>query len=418
LDGAGINPAMRARHGGFQRTSERSFIISIRILPKSREGEIFKRFLRVGAMAPLGRMRVDNDSSDIRVWDFRTVNIAAKIGSLPHMRDRSKSPFDARTNRRSRTILIAAGLACAVLGGAAGEAASAECKPSRFRPPYYIQTMGPCLFDQAILSFQGQPAEQARCLMRGMDQSRNLAPPMETLPSALALRVGTESGLPSREVLSTFLSKQDLEWDFAAYLWTPVSRAHNDNPSAPLARYFVIHDTSGPNYGHRSFPGDVDGGSKINNLSEFKCSDGWGKAHVVINRSGAMLLSHELSIPWRETKFEQAANFAGALKGLFLHIELIQPRRAAAGRGRRNDAASPNPAFTAAQYDRLALVYVVASVRSGHWLIPAFHAALDANIRNGHDDPLNFDTESFANSLEAVVKKLQVPDDEIQAADR
>ncbi len=131
-----------------------------------------------------------------------------------------------------------------------------------------------------------------------------------------------------------------------------------------------------------------------------------------------MLLSHELSIPWRETKFEQAANFAGALKGLFLHIELIQPRRAAAGRGRRNDAASPNPAFTAAQYDRLALVYVVASVRSGHWLIPAFHAALDANIPNGHDDPLNFDTESFANSLEAVVKKLQVPDDEIQAADR
>ena len=254
--------------------------------------------------------------------------------------------------------------------------------------------------------------------MRGMDQSRNLAPPMETLPSALALRVGTESGLPSREVLGTFLSKQDLEWDFAAYLWTPVSRANNDDPSAPLARYFVIHDTSGPNYGYRSFPGDVDGGSKINNLSEFKCSDGWGKAHVVINRSGAMLLSHELSIPWRETKFEQAANFAGALKGLFLHIELIQPRRAAAGHGRRNDAASPNPAFTAAQYDRLALVYVVASVRSGHWLIPAFHAALDANIRNGHDDPLNFDTESFANSLEAVVKKLQVPDDEIQAADR
>jgi hypothetical protein len=69
LDGAGINPAMRARHGGFQRTSERSFIISIRILSKSREGEIFKRFSRVGAMAPLGRMRVDNHSSGIRVCD-------------------------------------------------------------------------------------------------------------------------------------------------------------------------------------------------------------------------------------------------------------------------------------------------------------------------------------------------------------
>ena len=124
----------------------------------------------------------------------------------------------------------------------------------------------------------------------------------------------------------------------------PVSRANNNDPDAPLARYFVIHDTSGPNYGHRSFPEDVDGGSKINNLAEFTCSDGWGKAHVVINRSGSMLLNHELSIPWRETKFEQAANFAGALKGLFLHVELIQPRRAAAGH--RNNAASPTPAFT------------------------------------------------------------------------
>ena len=87
--------------------------------------------------------------------------------------------------------------------------------------------------------------------------------------------------------------------------------------------HFVIHDTSGPNYGRRSFPEDIDGGSRINSLTNFKCSDGWGKAHVVINRSGSMLLNHELCIPWRETKFEQAANFAGALKGLFLHVELI-----------------------------------------------------------------------------------------------
>jgi hypothetical protein len=125
------------------------------------------------------------------------------------------------------------------------------------------------------------------------------------------------------------------------------------------------------------------------------------------------LLSHELDIPWRETKFEQAANFSGALKGLFLHVELIQPRRS--GRGRYNDAQSPDPAFTSAQYDRLALVYVIASVRAQRWLIPAYHAALDADIRNGHDDPLNFDPESFAESIEALVKKLQPPD-EVRAA--
>jgi hypothetical protein len=126
-------------------------------------------------------------------------------------------------------------------------------------------------------------------------------------------------------------------------------------------------------------------------------------------------LAHDYSIPWRETKFEQAAEFGGALKGLFLHNEMIQPRRSAPGRGRRNDARSPDPAFTAAQYDRLALLYVIASVRAERWLIPAFHAAIDAQIANGHDDPLNFNIESFATSLDGLITKLGIPD-QVQAA--
>ena len=120
-------------------------------------------------------------------------------------------------------------------------------------------------------------------------------------------------------------------------------------------------------------------------------------------------------MPWRETKFEQAAEFGGALKGLFVHNELVQPRRSAPGHGRNNDAQTPDPAFTAAQYDRLALLYMIASVRAERWLIPAFHAALDAEIPNGHDDPLNFDIEHFANSLDRLVEKLERPG-EIQAA--
>src|SRR3984957_10562515 len=356
----------------------------------------------------------------LKFLGLRALAGAAHIDSiLPKRTGRiwKTSLLGAGVTPTARRGLLAAGLACVLLGIAAPAAWSHECKPGHFRAPYFIKTMGRCTFDPATLSFQGEPAEQARCLMRGMDQSRNLAPPLESLPHALADRVGTDTGLPSREALSTFLSKLDLEWDFAAYLWLPISRANDNDPNAPMARYFVIHDTSGPNYGRRSFPDEIDGGSRINSLTNFKCSDGWGKAHVVINRSGGMLLNHDLGIPWRETKFEQAANFSGALKGLFLHVELIQPRRAAAGHSRHNDAQSPNPAFTAAQYDRLALLYVIASVRSKHWLIPAYHAALDADIRNGHDDPLNFDPESFANSLEAVVKNLQPPD-EMQAADR
>jgi hypothetical protein len=311
---------------------------------------------------------------------------------------------DCCRDRRAGPIAI--GLAGAMLGLTATAAWSVDCKPHRFRPPFFVNTMGPCVFDPASLSFQGEPAQQAQCLMRGMDRSRNLAPASESLPAALMSRVGQDTGLPSREVLSAYLSKQNLEWDFAAYLWQPLSRARDDDPDAPMARYFVIHDTSGPNFGRRPFPSNIDGEAGFNKLADFKCDDGWGKAHVVVNRAGEMLLDHELSVPWRETRFEQAANFSGALKGLFLHVELIQPRKSA-GRGWRNDAQSPDPAFTAEQYDCLALVYVIASVRAERWLIPAFHAALDADIRNGHDDPLNFDIDGFAASLDKLMTTLQ-----------
>ena len=309
-----------------------------------------------------------------------------------------------RAGVRLNGSVIATVLAGASLLMSIQTAIGAGCKPGHFRAPYFIKSMGACAFDPDTLSFAGTPAEQSMCLMRGMDVTRNLGPTLPSLPPALASRVGQSSGLPSREALSGYLSKQGLEWSFAAYLWQPLSRARDNDPDAPMARYFVIHDTSGPVYGHRSFPDDIDSNPRINNLQSFVCSDEWGKAHVVINRLGDMLLDHELSTPWRETKFEQAAEFGGALKGLFLHTEMIQPRRAGP-HGR--DASSPDPAFSPAQYDRLALLYVTASVRAGQWLIPAFHSALDSEIRNGHDDPLNFSVESFAASLQTVVDKVE-----------
>jgi hypothetical protein len=314
--------------------------------------------------------------------------------------------------RASVTIhggLLAAGLTCAMLIGSLHAAFGESCKPRRPLPTIVLTDMGACQFDLQAMSFAGAPTDQAKCLMRGVDATRNLAPPSPSLPPALASRIGENIGLPSREALSSFLSKQDLEWDFAAHLWQPVSRARDNDPDAPPARYFVIHDTSGPNYHRRDFPDDIDVSPKLNNLKNFVCQDGWGKAHVVVNRSGDMLLDHDFAIPWRETKFERAVNFAGALKGLFLHTELIQPRQSAAGHGWRNDARTPDPAFSAAQYDRLALLYVIASVRADEWLIPAFHAAIDAKIPNGHDDPLNFDIQSFADSLDRLIEKLKAP---------
>jgi hypothetical protein len=297
-----------------------------------------------------------------------------------------------------------------VLSVASHSALGEGCKPRRSLPTVTLKNMGPCAFAAETMSFDGDPQQQAKCLLRSIDQTRNLGPTLENLPDAIASRAGHGSGLPTREVLSSFLSGQNLEWDFAAYLWRPLSRGHDNDPAAPTARYFVIHDTSGPNFRGRAFPADVDANPKINNLTHFRCSDGWELAHVLVNRSGDMLLGHDFSMAWRATKFERAKQFNGALKGLFVHTELIQPRRREPGLGRGNDAQTPTPAFTAAQYDRLALLYIIASVRADEWLIPAFHAAIDAGIPGGHDDPLNFDIGAFARSIETIMGRVQKPE--------
>ena len=41
--------------------------------------------------------------------------------------------------------------------------------------------MGECDFNLDSLEYRGTPVEQARCLMRGLDQTRNLGPPLDTL---------------------------------------------------------------------------------------------------------------------------------------------------------------------------------------------------------------------------------------------
>ena len=50
---------------------------------------------------------------------------------------------------------------------------------------------------------------------------------------------------------------------------------------------------------------------------------------------------------------------------------------------------------------------MIASVRTGAWLIPAFHAVIDEGIYDKHDDPQNFELEAFAASLEKLLARLK-----------
>jgi hypothetical protein len=275
------------------------------------------------------------------------------------------------------------------------------CRPRRPLPTVMLTSMGPCSFNPDTLSFAGSPVEQAACLMRPVNRWAHLGPPLAELPKTLAERIGGTTPMPDRGALTALTSETGLSLRFADGLGNEVSRARDNDAQAPMARYFVIHDTSGPRLG--SFPANLDENVKINNLERFNCSDHAEIAHAFINRWGGVSVGHDFGVPWRATKFERALSFGADLKGLFLHVELIQPRR----RGRRgSDILAPMPGFTTAQYERLALLYTIASFRAGAWLVPAFHAVIDSGIRGGHDDPQNFDVDAFARALDGVTEQL------------
>ena len=120
--------------------------------------------------APLGRTRVDSDSRESRIRDL----------------SRARSPY------RFVSSLLAQGLPLRCCSAPAQLRLSDGCKPRHFRAPFFIKTMGACAFDPETLSFAGTPVEQAMCLMRGMDATRNLGPPLQTCrrrwPAASAKR--------------------------------------------------------------------------------------------------------------------------------------------------------------------------------------------------------------------------------------
>lgn len=274
------------------------------------------------------------------------------------------------------------------------------------RPPITVSHSGYCNFDFATLSYAGSPAEQAACLLTPVKRGGFLGEKRAAMPPFFVSHVGRTLELPDRVKLAAFLNERGFN-DMAASLDRPVSRGNDNDPKARSATYFVIHDTSTPNFGELPWPVGIDTDPKINNLKRYHCDNDIERAHVFINRQGAVLFSHDFSVPWRATKFETAANFELKLRGLYLHIELIQPRRRAKEFRGKNDYEAPDPGFSPAQYEALALVYAAASVRAGFWMTPAFHSVIDEKIANKHDDPQNFRLEDFAAGLEQVRERLK-----------
>jgi hypothetical protein len=254
----------------------------------------------------------------------------------------------------------------------------------------------PCRFSVANLQYEGTPVEQASCLLRRVRIGGNVDDNPIALPAALLNRVGAAVEF-TRDQLQAYLTFKGIA---AADIGGKLDGAVSSSPGGVSALYFVIHDTSDELSGN-SFPANINDASwSGNNLANRNVNS----AHVFINRVGQSRTGHNYSVGWRATKRE--GQHGGALKGLFLHHELIQPRIKG---GHSYHAVAPQPGFAPATLERLALCYVAASLRRGSWLIHAFHCVLDLGIDDGHDDPQNFDLFQWAGAIDNIVSQITAP---------
>jgi hypothetical protein len=269
-----------------------------------------------------------------------------------------------------------------------------------------------CLWDDAAVRYQGTALEQAKCLLRAVGEGGTVADTDAQLPAHLAARIGRPVSV-SRSALGKYLAAQGIrDTSLGGGLDEPLSTTEGE--SAHKALYFVIHDTSNILCTREYFPDGSDSPDATWNMAAtWETSK---QAHLYLTRDGAAYSpqGRTFSVPWRATKHEMA--IGESTRGRFLHVENVQLRRPEL----ENDAALTNaeghcvndriaqrPGFTAKQMHLLALTYIAASVRDGRWLIPAYHAVIDASFPGGHDDPQNFDLVSWSEIIDATVADIE-----------
>ena len=273
--------------------------------------------------------------------------------------------------------------------------------------PAAAQKQAACTYAAWKSGFQGDARAQATCLLRPVQRYARLGA-SAPLPDFLDRHVGRRADI-APAALRAYLAAQGIGEDsVGGAIGAPLSRAVG-RLAAPMARYFVIHDTSYPNFLAEPIPAHINDASwDFNDFTLRNPALGGGpKGHVYVNRLGDSLQVRDFGTAGYASKLEKDKP---SLTGLFLHVELVQPRNSVPGGGRGNDGLAPDPGFTPAQYDRLALLYVAASVRKGTWLIPAFHAVLDTGFANGHDDPQNFSLQDWSQALARLHAVLQQGD--------
>lgn len=176
-----------------------------------------------------------------------------------------------------------------------------------------------CNFERATASFAGSPQEQARCLLSPVLPFGHVPESdMSRLPDELRVLIGqsTDTDVDAFREYLAWLGEN--EQSLGGSLDGPLS----SNKRGIEASYFLIHDTSLEM--NQPFPADLDTSYEINRLDRY-ANKGKG-AHVFVNRMGDTMINKDFSMPGRATKLENQILPRSLSRGLFLHIELVQPR--------------------------------------------------------------------------------------------
>jgi 3D (Asp-Asp-Asp) domain-containing protein len=250
----------------------------------------------------------------------------------------------------------------------------------------------------------------ARCLLRPVRRGGNLGPTAAALPAPLDALVGKPSNVDAEKLRAHLRARGINEADIGGAFVFRDGRFVND---LTRARYFVIHDTSSPEITAPDFPANINDATwPANRLATWLRTT--TPAHIFVNRLGESATKFNFSQNVNGTKYDSGRDAPpgaervrrrAARAGQFIHIEMIQPRRKSNPRTFFDLA--PTPGMTARQMDRLAVLYVAASLRAGRWLLPAFHLAVDSPLRDAHDDPQNFDLDAWAGGLRTLLSEVE-----------
>ena len=266
-----------------------------------------------------------------------------------------------------------------------------------------------CGFSFDTLRFQGSDMEQALCLLRPSLGQGERGPKITTLPKPFDELVG-RSTTPAVGLLREYLKQLEIPEDAVggnldgAVIGSDVG--DSQKPKVIPAAYFVIHDTSSPDkIPPGKMPADI-------NSKSWKYNDIWDEevydvnkfplqVNLIIGRLGSSRTLNDFgkrrvkaatALESSKPNYGFTVEQMSRAKGVFLHVENVMPRQLGPACPVKDGCYGPNPTLTDAQYERLALVYIAASVRAKRWLIPAYHV----NIHNDHDDPLGFDLAKWA----------------------